>query len=156
MGPANAPGRDGSHCCGILRRRGESFAAGPGTKQIWLYSPTNLLVNENITKLEALWRRAAKAGYTHIYLTDTKFNSLQNMPKSYFKNVERVKRLAAELHLELVPGVFPIGWSNALLHHDPNLAEGLPVEERAVRREAWRGAAGGRPAGELAQRRFPI
>ncbi len=111
-------------------RATQSFAAEPvATKQIWLYSPTNLLVDENIDKLDSLWRRAAKAGYTHIYLTDTKFNSLQNMPKSYFKNVERVKRLAAELHLELVPGVFPIGWSNALLHNDPNLAEALPVKD---------------------------
>ena len=96
-------------------------------RQLWLYCPTNLLVNENVDKLDALWRRAAKVGYTYVLISDTKFCRLEDMPKEYFRNVERVKKLAAELKLELVPGVFPIGWSNGLLGHDPNLAEGLPV-----------------------------
>ena len=98
-------------------------------RQLWLYCPTNLLVNENVDKLDALWRRAAKVGYTHVLISDTKFCRLEEMPKEYFRNVERVKKLAAELKLELVPGVFPIGWSNGLLGHDPNLAEGLPVRD---------------------------
>ena len=102
---------------------------GGQVRQLWLYCPTNLLVTESVDKLDALWRRAAKVGYTHILISDTKFSRLEDMPKEYFRNVERVKMLAAELKLELVPGVFPIGWSNALLGHDPNLAEGLPVRD---------------------------
>ncbi len=98
-------------------------------RQLWVYCPTNLLVKENVDKLEALWRRAAKAGYTHVLLGDTKLSRLEEMPKQYFQNVERAKKIATELKLELVPGVFPIGWSNALLGHDPNLAEGLPVRD---------------------------
>jgi hypothetical protein len=30
--------------------------------------------------------------------------------------------------IDIIPGVFPIGYSNGLLAHDPNLAEGVPVE----------------------------
>ncbi len=97
--------------------------------QLWLYCPTNLLVDANVDKLDALWRRAIKVGYTQVLLGDTKFCTLENMPERYFKNVDRVKKLARELKLEIVPGVFPIGWSNALLAHDPNLAEGLPVRD---------------------------
>ncbi len=51
------------------------------------------------------------------------------MPKEYFDHVERLKKIAAELKIEIAPGVFPIGWSNALLGNDPNLAEGLPVRD---------------------------
>jgi hypothetical protein len=104
-------------------------ANSPGPHQLWLYCPTNLLVDGNVDKLEVLWRRAAKVGYSHVLLGDTKFCVLENMPERYFHNVERVKKLAAELKIEIVPGVFPIGWSNALLAHDPNLAEGLPVRD---------------------------
>jgi hypothetical protein len=104
-------------------------ADSPRQRQLWLYCPTNLLVDDNVDKLDALWRRAAKVGYSHVLLGDTKFCVLENMPERYFHNVERVKKLAAELKLEIVPGVFPIGWSNALLAHDPNLAEGLPVRD---------------------------
>src|SRR6266404_3962929 len=106
-----------------------SVADPPDRRQLWLYCPTNLLVDANVDKLDALWRRAAKVGYTQVLLGDTKFCVLENMPEKYFQNIERIKKLAAELKLEIVPGMFPIGWSNALLAHDPNLAEGLPVRD---------------------------
>ncbi len=96
---------------------------------LWFYYPTNLLVDENVTRLEQVFRRAARAGYTHVHITDSKFTRLGEMPRRYFDNLARVKSLAEELHLVLVPGVFPLGWSNDLLYHDPDLAEGLPVKD---------------------------
>jgi hypothetical protein len=101
-------------------------------RDLWLYYPTNLQVNANVPKLESIWRRAAKAGYTHVLLTDSKFaklGDLGGMEKVYFSNVARVKKLADELKLEIVPAVFDIGYSNNMLWHDPNLAEGLPVKD---------------------------
>ena len=97
--------------------------------QLWLYYPVNLLPRENVEKLEPIWRRAAGAGYTHVLLGDSKFCRLDEMPREYFQNCDRVKRLASELHLEIVPAIFPIGYSNDLLSRDPNLAEGLPVKD---------------------------
>ena len=95
----------------------------------WLYYQTNLLVDENVDRLEGIWRRAAAAGYTGVVITDSKFGRLNEMPERYFANCERVKALAAELHLEIIPGVCPIGYSEELLCQDPNLAEGMPVKE---------------------------
>lgn len=95
---------------------------------LWFYYPTNLLPAENIDKLEPLWRRAAAAGYNHVLLADSKFNRLREMPDSYFRNCERVKRIAQELHVQIVPAEFDIGYSNDLLSNNPNLAEGLPVK----------------------------
>lgn len=89
----------------------------------WLYTPTNLLVDKNVDKLEELYRRAAKAGYTHVLLSDSKFGKLGDTDPRYFKNIERVKKFAAELRLEIVPALFAIGYSNDLLWHDPNLIE---------------------------------
>jgi hypothetical protein len=97
--------------------------------QKWVYCSQNLAVDANIERLETLFRRAAKAGYTHILLTDSKFSRLGEMDSHYFNNVERVKKLAAQLHLEIVPALFSIGYSNDLLWHDPNLIEALPVRE---------------------------
>jgi hypothetical protein len=94
-----------------------------------LYYPVNLQVGENVDKLAPVWARAAKAGYTHVLLADSKFAKLGEVPDHYFKNVERVKQAAARLNLKLVPAVFPVGYSNDLLWHDPNLAEGLPVKD---------------------------
>lgn len=98
-------------------------------KQLWLYYPTNLLVDENVDRLEGIWKRAALAGYTHVLLADSKFTRLGEMDGRYFKNIARVKKIAADDKLTIVPALFPIGYSNDLLFHDPNLAEGLPVRD---------------------------
>ncbi len=108
------------------------WAADRVARELWLYYPVNLQVDENVTKLEGIWRRAAAAGYTHVMLTDSKFSrlgGLGSMEKIYFNNVDRVKRLAEELNLQLVPVLFPVGWSNGMLWHNPNLAEGLPIKD---------------------------
>ncbi|GMV98760.1 MAG: hypothetical protein AMXMBFR83_31080 [Phycisphaerae bacterium] len=99
---------------------------------LWLYYATNLQVDGNVDELEAVWRRAASAGYSHVLLADSKFarlGDLGDMTRPYFRNVERVQRIAAELKLRIIPACFHVGYSNSLLWHDPNLAEGLPVRD---------------------------
>jgi hypothetical protein len=98
-------------------------------RDLWLYYPTNLLVDKNLDKAKDVWGRAAKAGYSHVLLSDSKFSRLAQMDKRYFANVERAKALAADLKLTLVPALFSVGYSNDLLSQDPNLAEGLPVKD---------------------------
>jgi hypothetical protein len=98
-------------------------------RQLWLYYPTNLLVEKNVDKLAEIWKRAADSGYTHVLLADSKFSRLGQMDKRYFDNVERTKKIAAELKLTIVPAMFSVGYSNDLLNVDPNLAEGLAVKD---------------------------
>lgn len=98
--------------------------------ELWLYYPTNFAVPENVDKAEVIWKRAAAAGYTHVLIADSKFNRLGNLWPEYFKNCQRAKRIAADLHLQLVPALFSVGYSNDLLNHDPNLAEGVPVKDQ--------------------------
>src|SRR6267143_2040632 len=95
----------------------------------WVYCSQNLWVDKNIEQLEALFQRASRAGYTHVLLADSKFSKLGDMDARYFRNIERVKKAAANAHLEIVPALFGIGYSNDLLWHDPNLIEALPVRE---------------------------
>jgi hypothetical protein len=97
------------------------------TPQLWLYSASNLLVDANVEKLAALFERAGKAGYAKVLLADSKFARLGTLDARYFKNVERVKAAAKHAKLELVPAVFPIGYSEGILFHDPNLAEAMHV-----------------------------
>jgi hypothetical protein len=93
----------------------------------WVYAPANLLVPENVDRLEQLMREAAGLGFTHLLLSDSRFSRLHEMDERYFRHVERVRKLSDELQLRLVPAVFPVGYSNDLLAQNPNLAEGLPV-----------------------------
>jgi hypothetical protein len=93
----------------------------------WVYAPVNFLVPAEVDRLEKLMREAKGLGYTHFLITDSKFCRLHELDKKYFTHIERVKRLARELDLKLVPAVFPVGYSNNLLSQNVNLAEGLPV-----------------------------
>jgi hypothetical protein len=104
-------------------------AADSPPGQLWLYCANNLSVDARVGDLEKLWRRAAKLGYTHVLLSDSKFGKLGEMGVNYFRNIEHLKKVAAELNLEIVPALFPIGYSNDILWNDPNLVEGLPVKD---------------------------
>jgi hypothetical protein len=104
-----------------------SHDAPAAGRQRWLYYSSNLWVDSNITTLSDVMRRAAAAGYTHLLLSDSKFSRLGDMDARYFRNVATLKNLAALLGLEIVPCVFPVGYSNDILFHDPNLIEALPA-----------------------------
>lgn len=99
----------------------------------WLYLMTNLQVNENVPKAEELLRRAAKAGYNGVALADYKLNILDRVPDHYFKNAGQFKATADELGIAVIPAVAPFGYSEGILAHDPNLAEGLPARDVPLR-----------------------
>lgn len=111
----------------LLMQSATSHGAEPELR--WLYLQTNLQVADNVAKTEALMRRAAKAGYNGVVLADYKLNILDRVPEHYFKHAAQVKAVADELKLELIPAVAAIGYSDGLLAHNPNLAEGIPVRD---------------------------
>ena len=103
-------------------------AAAP-RKERWIYIPTNFQVDERANDVVVLLERSSKAGYTHALVADSKFSRLASVTGNYAPNVAKVKAAATKLGIEIVPAVFPVGYSNDLLFHDPNLAEGLPVKD---------------------------
>jgi hypothetical protein len=74
-------------------------AQSSDSRELWLYYPNNFQVAENVDKLEAVWTRAAKAGYTHVYVVDSKFAKLGDVPDTCFKYLNRAKEIAARLKL---------------------------------------------------------
>ena len=108
----------------------------------WVYCSANLLVDQNVDKVVELIDRSAKSGYTAIMLADYKFQILDRMDERYFRNAERVKSAAAARpSIEIIPAVFSIGYSNGILAHDPNLAEGIEAKQVPhVVRDRRRGA----------------
>jgi hypothetical protein len=120
----------------ILLTTAPGYAEPPAAEAppwLWVYAPTNFLVNDNVEHLIALMKRAKKAGYTGVVVTDTKFARLADhngdRPPSYFENLRRTAKAADELGLEIIPLIGSFGYSNDLLQNDPNLAEGLAVRD---------------------------
>ncbi|GIW87305.1 MAG: hypothetical protein KatS3mg108_1629 [Isosphaeraceae bacterium] len=100
----------------------------PAYPDRWVYVMTNLQVDAQADRLIELMNEAQAAGYTGVVLADYKLNILDRVIERYRINAGRVRREADRLGLEIIPCVFPIGYSSGLLAHDPNLAEGLPAE----------------------------
>lgn len=107
---------------------GVSRAEGP-LKHRWVYVSTNLQVDASVPKVEAILRRAHAAGYTGVVLADYKLSLLDNVQPQYFVNARALMKTAASLGMDIYPCVCPIGYSNGLLSHDPDLAEGIPVKD---------------------------
>ncbi len=93
----------------------------------WVWVMSNLLVEKEADRVVALIERAGRAGYNGVVISDYKLNFLGRMPKHYFDHVGRVQAAAGRSGVEIIPAVFPIGYSNGLLSNDTNLAEGMPV-----------------------------
>lgn len=111
----------------------EAAPAVPAYARRWFYSSVNLQVDRAADGLIALVDRAGKAGYNGLMLADYKLNVLDRVTPNYFANVRRLRAAAEAAGVEIIPAVFPIGYSGGLLAHDPNLAEGMPVEGEPFR-----------------------
>ncbi len=111
-------------------RAADVDASRPTYARRWIYCSFNLQVDKSADDLIALLERAARAGYNGVLLADYKFQVLYRVPDYYFRNVEKVKKAAARLKIELIPAVFSVGYSNGILAQDPNLAEGFPVADQ--------------------------
>ncbi len=94
----------------------------------WVYVSRNLYVDDNVDAVVALMSRSKKAGYTGMVLSDSKFGRLPQMDRRYFDNVARVVEAGRKLKFDIIPTVFPIGYSNSILSQDVNLAAGVPVK----------------------------
>ena len=113
----------------LLAVSGRAQGQAAQFKYRWVWVMQNLMVDEQVPKLQALMQRAKKAGYNGIALADFKFNVLDRVTPNYYKNIAAIQETARQLDMALIPTVCPIGYSNGLLAHDPNLAEGLPVRD---------------------------
>ncbi|MCL2648040.1 MAG: hypothetical protein FWD61_13685 [Phycisphaerales bacterium] len=95
-------------------------------KMVWMM--TNFFDDAMTDKFIAIARRAGKAGYTHVLVSDVKFMKWDFMGDKLADNVHRFVDACHKAHLKVWAGCAPMGYANALLMRDPNLAEGLPVE----------------------------
>ena len=104
-------------------------AAPADSPWLWVYAPVNFQVDQEGDRLVELIRRAGKAGYNAVVVTDTKFGRMGDRPKNYYDNLRRAVKAAEEAGVEIIPMTTSFGYSNDLLQNDPNLAEGIAVRD---------------------------
>ncbi|HVZ39008.1 MAG TPA: glycoside hydrolase family 20 zincin-like fold domain-containing protein [Candidatus Kapabacteria bacterium] len=91
----------------------------------WVFSQHNLRGANAMQQLGTLLDTMAAYRLNGIQQGDFKYNLLEQQPQYYFDSVSRFKAMAAAANAEIIPGTADIGYSEGILWHDPNLAEGF-------------------------------
>jgi hypothetical protein len=104
----------------------------PDFPRRWIYSSHNLLVPTQVKALETIEDSMVMHKMNGVSQNDFKYTILDRMQSNYFANVDSLKTYSQNRNIEIVPGVMPIGYSEGLLIHDPNLAEGVPAFAKYV------------------------
>jgi hypothetical protein len=93
----------------------------------WVFSQHNLQVPANCAVIAAIEDTMAAHKLNGLQQNDFKNNILEQVPSWYFTDVDSIHRHSRETNVELIPGVCDIGYSEGILFHDPDLAEGIPT-----------------------------
>jgi hypothetical protein len=92
----------------------------------WFYVSNYLKTDADADSIRALVRTAAAHGLNGMVWAGG-LDKLDLAPPEYFRRLQQVKALCDSLRMEVVPCVFSVGYGQAALDHDKNLAAGLPV-----------------------------
>ena len=106
----------------------------------WLLIQNNFQVAANVARVNAILDRAKAAGYNGAVFADVKFGRLDDgsLIDAYPSYLRAVLTHARNLGLTVLPATADFGYSESILWHDPDLAEGLPVRDEPYRAQGGR------------------
>src|SRR5664279_1563623 len=93
---------------------------------VWVFG-WGLESDSDVTEISKVLDTAGKSHFNGAVVSFG-LDTLCKKSPEFFRRLEAVNRSCEENHLELIPSLFSVGYGSAALAHDPNLAEGLPVE----------------------------
>ena len=93
---------------------------------VWVFG-WGLESDSDVTEISKVLDTAGKSHFNGAVVSFG-LDTLCKKSPDFFRRLEVVNRSCEENHLELIPSLFSVGYGSAALAHDPNLAEGLPVE----------------------------
>jgi hypothetical protein len=102
-------------------------AEGLADRFVWVFG-WNLEKDSDVPEMVRVLDAAGQHGCNGAVLS-AGLDSLSRQSPDFFRRLEQVQQACARNHLELIPAFFSIGYGGGFLAHNPNLAEGVPVED---------------------------
>lgn len=97
-------------------------------EQRWNYVRPNMGSDAGVDQFVDILKQSKDVGCTHILFNESRYLRLSDDPE-YMARVKKVRDVASELGLTMVPAVYPFGYSGRYLGFNRNLAAGLPVKK---------------------------
>ncbi|HUU28780.1 MAG TPA: hypothetical protein VM123_13290 [archaeon] len=95
----------------------------------WVYLSTSLEKDSELERVRAIAKTASEHGLNGIMMFGD-FDLLSLKPPDYFRRLKEMKSFCDDYGLEIIPRCLDMGYNDeTALHHDKNLAEGLPVKD---------------------------
>jgi hypothetical protein len=94
---------------------------------VWIFG-WNLGQDNDVTEISHLIETAGKHGINGAVVSFG-LDTLSQKAPEYFRRLDAIKQACESNHVELIPTGFSIGYGSGFLAQNPNLAEGLPVED---------------------------
>ena len=94
---------------------------------VWVFG-WGLGKDSDVTEISRVLDAAGQHGFNGAVLS-CGLDTLSQQSPDYFRRLDQVKLACERNHLELIPAGFSVGYGGGILAHDPNLAEGVPVED---------------------------
>ena len=92
---------------------------------VWVFG-WGLNRDNDVTEISRVLESASHHGLNGAILS-AGLDTLCKESPDYFRRLESIQAICQTNHLELIPAIFSIGYGSAVLAHNRNLAEGLPV-----------------------------
>jgi hypothetical protein len=93
----------------------------------WVYVSRSFDTDKHVDEVSEIARTASEHGLTAMVLTGMDRISLGS--PEYLERLRRVKAIADQYHIEIIPSGFNVGYGGAILDHNKNLAEGMLVKD---------------------------
>lgn len=103
------------------------WAQAPVYPNRWVYVSRGLQSDRQVEDIREIARTASEHGLNGMVLTG--LDQLDSPSPEYLKRLEQVKAIAKQYSLEIIPIIYSAGYGGAILRHNRNLAEGLPVRD---------------------------
>lgn len=98
----------------------------------WAFTKYTVNAPAQCAQLRALIDTMALRKFTGIQQGEFHYGVLSTVTRAFTDSMTSYKAAARQSNLEIIPGVANIGWSNAIVYMNPNLAEGLPTTQTYV------------------------
>lgn len=93
----------------------------------WVYVSRSFNSDKDVEEVREIARTASDHGLTAIVLPGMDHISLGS--PEYLERLRKVKTIADQFHLEIIPSGFNTGYGGAIRDHNQNLAEGMLVKD---------------------------
>jgi hypothetical protein len=92
----------------------------------WVYVSRSLRSDKDVADIERIVQTGSEHGLNGMVLS-AGLDRLDLQPPEYLERLKRVKEVCEKAHVEVIPGIFSVGYGSSVLAYNRNLAAGIPV-----------------------------